>query len=181
MITKKIVSKKKIRVVPKSNIIPIPPITPTQPEELIEMETFHNNSRIIQVQPINVIDVNETENQSVTSIDENSIQINDSINNSKDGHNSQNIINPPDPVMCFNTSKSNKNLINFTGMLLISVTIIILVYFPAVSRLGWITLNELNLYIYICHCFFPVILPTLYFMYKPKHLIKVLKDLNLVK
>ena len=173
MITKKIVSKKKIHVV--HNIIPLPPIPPTQPEELIEMETFHNNSRIIQVQPINVIDVNETENQSVTSIDENSIQINDSINNSKDGHNSQNIINPP--VMCFNTSKSNKNIINFTGMLLISVMFIILGYFTVASRSGWISLREGNIYSFVPICCIPLIFPTIYFMYNPKHLINVLNDL----
>ena len=111
----------------------------------------------------------------MTSIDENSIQINDSINNSKDGHNSQNIINPP--VMCFNTSKSNKNLINFAGVLLIILIFIILGYFPLASRLGWITLRQVNIYTFIPLCSIPVLLPTMYFMYKPQHLINVLNDL----
>ena len=179
IIIKKIVSKKKICVVPKSNIIPIPPITPTQPEELIEMETFPSKSRIIQVQPINVIDVNETDNQSATSNGENGIQINDSINNSQHGDNNPmlplNSLNPP--VMCFNTSKSNKNLINFAGVLLIILIFIILGYFPLASRLGWITLRQVNIYTFIPLCSIPVLLPTMYFMYKPQHLINVLNDL----
>ena len=174
---KKIVSKKKIHVVPKSNIIRIPSTILTQPEESIEMKTFHTEPRIIQVQPINIIDVNDTNSQSVTSNNENSIPINDSINNSKHGNNLDMMLPLNSPVLCFNTSKSNKNIINFTGMLLISVMFIILGYFTVASRSGWISLREGNIYSFVPICCIPLIFPTMYFMYNPKHLINVLNDL----
>ena len=90
------------------------------------------------------------------------------------------MIPPSSPVMLFNTSKSNKNLINFPGMLLIIVMFIILGYFPVASRMGWISLREGNTYMYPVLCCIPVILPTMYFTCKPKHLINVVNDLQSV-
>ena len=172
---KEYISRKQIYTVPKSNICPVPNNTSSQHQhESIEMETFHSKSRIIHIQPINVIDndVNDTEN---LSIDEKSISINESINN----HDQLNDPTPCPPITMFNTSKSNKNLINFTGVLLIGVMLIIISYFPFASRMGWISQREGNIYIVVPLCCIPVVLPTIYFMYKPKHLVKVLKDLNL--
>ena len=132
-------------------------------------------SRIIHIQPINVIDndVNDIEN---LSIDEKSISINESINNPDQ----LNDPTPCPPITMFNTSKSNKNLINFTGMILISVMFIIIGYFPLASRLGWISQRNGNTYLFVPICCIPVILPTIYFMSNPKHLIRVLTDLQIL-
>ena len=157
---KKFVLKKQIRIVPKSNIIKT---SEKQSEEFIEMKTFHAKSRIIQVQAINIIDVNEIESQSST----------------------RNLVNDPNiklpqspPNILYNNSKRNKNLINFTGMILISVMFIIIGYFPLASRLGWISQRNGNTYLFVPICCIPVILPTIYFMSNPKHLIKVLRDMQ---
>ena len=119
------------------------------------MKTFHAKSRIIQVQAINIIDVNEIESQS----------------------NTRNLPQSP-PNILYNNSKRNKNLINFTGMILISVMFIIIGYFPLASRLGWISQRNGNTYLFVPICCIPVILPTIYFMSNPKHLIKVLRDMQ---
>ena len=84
------------------------------------------------------------------------------------------------PIMLYNTSKRNKNLINFTGMLLIGIMFIIIGYFPLPSRLGWISQSDGNTYFFVPICCIPVILPTIYFMSNPKHLIRVLTDLQIL-
>ena len=164
---KKFISKKQLSIVPKSNIITLPNKTSQkQYEESIQMETFHAKSRIIQVQSINVIDVDDMESQSATS--KNKKKANDPTITSQQSP----------PIMLYNTSKRNKNLINFTGMLLIGVMFIIIGYFPLASRLEWISQRDGNTYIFVPICCIPVILPTIYFMFNPKHLIRVLTDLK---
>ena len=81
-------------------------------------------------------------------------------------------------VMLFNTSKHNKNLISFTGVLILSFIFITQTILPLGSRLGWITQKNASLYLYIHLCCTPIIFPTIYFIRKPKYLISVLKDLQ---
>ena len=52
-------------------------------------------------------------------------------------------------VMLFNTSKHNKNLISFTGVLILSFIFIIQTILPLGSRLGWITQKNAGLYLYV--------------------------------
>ena len=170
---KKYILKKQIETVARSNIIIGKIINPPPtPEESIQMETFHSKARIIHIEPINVIYEDDIENKSNDR--KSCVSVNDFINNSEQ------VTNPIQKTpmnLMFNTSKYNKNLINSTGIILIAVMLIIIVYFPFASAMGWIGQRERNVYIWVLYCCIPVLLPTIYFMHQPKHLIKVLNDL----
>ena len=78
----------------------------------------------------------------------------------------------------FNNSKNNKNMINFWGVTILGVIFFVMAYFPIASRFGGISVAESALPAFIFQCCAPILLPAIFFMHKPKHLISVLKDLN---
>ena len=80
----------------------------------------------------------------------------------------------------FNVTKHNKNLINFSGISILVVFFIVYSGIILLSRFGWITATQIQFYAYVHHCCMPVILPTVYFIRKPNHLLVVMKDLNLL-
>ena len=142
---KKFMLKRNLQVVPQSMIFAISntnqAMSQREVEECengIEMETFHNNSRIINVQPFPQSDIsNETgyqhENESESQI-ENEIEIIAdplpiiplSFANSQLFE--QN--NPPQPQI--NNCKYNKNLINFVSVLMVFTIInVVLILFYA--------------------------------------------------
>ena len=82
--------------------------------------------------------------------------------------------------MTYNNTKSNKNIINFGGIAILSTIFIIIAYFIIISRFGGITVSALIVPAYIVQCCAPILLPTMYFIWEPKHLISVLKDLNIM-
>ena len=75
----------------------------------------------------------------------------------------------------YNTAKHNKNLISLTGMLILFALIFSFFSLVIASRLGWISILNLTIYMYFSLCFAPILLPTIYFTRKPQHLIVVLK------
>ena len=82
--------------------------------------------------------------------------------------------------MPFNTSKSNKNLINYSGITIFSAIFIGMAYVALTSRSDWSsqTVETYGVHVFIFLCCSPIILSTMYFFCKPKHLISVLKDFN---
>ena len=76
----------------------------------------------------------------------------------------------------FNNKKNNKNLISFTGALVL-FGIISAAIIPTIvsAQYGLISAEFIVLYLYILSCCLPVGLPTMYFMFEPKHFIRVLK------
>ena len=82
--------------------------------------------------------------------------------------------------LSFNNRKHNKNLISLTGILIIFVLIFTFFSLVIASRLGWISILNITMYMYFSLCFVPIILPTMYFTQKPQHLIVVLKDFNVI-
>ena len=82
------------------------------------------------------------------------------------------------PIMAFNNSKHNKNLINFIGIVVLSGLLILVAYFPMKSRSDWNIIKNGSVYFYVSQCLYPTVLPITYFMFYPNHLISVLKDFN---
>ena len=82
----------------------------------------------------------------------------------------------PLPMVQFNNKKNNKNLISFTGALVL-FGIISAAIIPTIvsAQYGLISAEFIVLYLYILSCCLPVGLPTMYFMFEPKHFIRVLK------
>ena len=86
----------------------------------------------------------------------------------------------PFHVQVFNITQYNKNLISFPGISFLVTYFLLMTGLAVGSRYGWISLVQLQLYWYIGFCCFPVIIPTIYFMRNPNHLISVMRDLNLL-
>ena len=85
----------------------------------------------------------------------------------------------PITTFAFNTTKYNKNLISFSGISILIVLLVLLGVFAVGSRSSWISHNQGITYVYINFCCLPVVLPTIYFIKKPNHLIVAMKDLDL--
>ena len=85
----------------------------------------------------------------------------------------------PITTIPFNTTKYNKNLISFSGISILIVLLVVLGVFAVGSRSSWISHNQGITYVYINFCCLPVVLPTIYFIKNPNHLIVAMKDLNL--
>ena len=92
----------------------------------------------------------------------------------------QETIANPFQVQAFNIAKYNENLISFPGISFIVTFILLMTGIVVGSRYGWISLVQTQLYWYIGFCCLPVILPTIYFMRNPNHLIIAMRDLNLL-
>ena len=75
-----------------------------------------------------------------------------------------------------NNSKSNKNIVNLSGLFIIGVIFYIALGLNISTRFGWITVSNGMIYFFVNFCCVPVLLPTLYFMRNPKHLVSVLQD-----
>ena len=86
----------------------------------------------------------------------------------------------PFHVQEFNITRYNKNLISFPGISFLVTYLLLMTGLLVGSRYGWISLVQTQLYWYIGFCCFPVIIPTIYFMRNPNHLISVMRDLNLL-
>ena len=84
------------------------------------------------------------------------------------------------PQLAFNVTKYNKNLISFAGISILVVFFLVYSGIISLFRFGWITATQVQFYVYVHQCCLPVILPTIYFMRKPNHLVVVMKDLNLL-
>ena len=92
----------------------------------------------------------------------------------------QETIANPFQVQAFNIAKYNKNLISFLGISFLVTFFLVITGIAVGSRYGWISLVQTQLYGFIGFCCLPVILPTIYFMRNPNHLIIVMRDLNLL-
>ena len=82
------------------------------------------------------------------------------------------------PRIQFNNKKNNKNLISFTGVLVL-FGIIVALFIPTIVSVqyGLISAEFIVMYFYILSCCLPIGLPTMYFMFQPKHFFCVLKHL----
>ena len=152
IIIKKIISRQSIQRIPKSNILPQPT---NDQEQSFQMATLHSTPRIIQVQPINEYDSGDwwKEANATTLL--------------------------CSPAVFPNNTKHNKNIFSLYGIFVISLSISITLGLGISSRFGWVTVSNAAIYFFFHFCLFPVLLPTVYFMKNPKHLISVLQDHNL--
>ena len=79
-----------------------------------------------------------------------------------------------------NNSKHNKNIININGIFIIGLTLYFLLGLAISSRFGAITVSQGQIYFFVYFCCIPILLPSIYFMRNPKHLISVLQDHNIM-
>ena len=91
---------------------------------------------------------------------------------------------PEDPKpafkLPFNNRKHNKNLISLTGILILLVFFTVVIFCVIATRLGWISILNVQMFLFFSECFVPIILPTMYFTYKPQNLILVLKEFDII-
>ena len=80
----------------------------------------------------------------------------------------------------FNNRKHNRNLISLSGVLILLILFFVIFFFLIASRLGWISILNVQMLLFFSECFVPIILPTMYFTYKPQNLILVLKEFNII-
>ena len=141
-------SRRNPQVLPQSSMIfaisnTIQEISPREEdveecENEMEMETFPNNSRIINVQPFQPYQIsNETEHQHEN---ENEIHIDNEIiadqlpTNPSIVANSQTFEQNNPPRLQINNWKYNKNLMNFTGVLIFVIMFKIMIIFLVGTR-----------------------------------------------
>ena len=151
ILIKKRISRQIIQRIPKSNILPQPT---NDQEQSFQMATLHSTPRIIQVRPINEYDSGDWWKEA----------------------NATTLLCSP---ALFNNTKHNKNIFSLYGVFVIGLSIFIALGLGISSRFGWVTVSQASIYFYFNFCLFPVLLPTVYFMRNPKHLISVLQDHNL--
>ena len=120
----------------------IKPMTNQTTEQSFEIKSFHKIPRLVLVKS-----TEGAENQSKTSK------------------------NKPLNSLQFNTSVKNKNLLSFSGLLILALDFILIAYFIVGSRRDWITLEQAELCFYLHVLCAPLMLPMIYFMRSPKHLV----------
>ena len=163
IIIKKLISRRIIQKIPKSNILPQPT---NDREQSFQMETFHSTPRIIQVQPINK---NDTGDLFLRTRQKNSLPLcHGKHGNILISEANVNLV----PAVLLNNHKYNKNIINLSGLFIIGMIYSIGLVLGFSRRFGWIIYPQAILYTFVHFCCVPIILPTIYFMRNQKHLIK---------
>ena len=144
----------------------------------IEMETFHTNSRIINVQPIQQSQIsNENENYENRNENGNENTISVQLSNSPShGTSIPTIEQNNPPGLQINNCKYNKNLISFTGVFVFVTILYLFIIITYMSN--HMSADATAFYLYVCFCLVSIGLPTIYFVYHPRHLINVLKGLH---
>ena len=185
IIIKKTLLKRNPQVIPQSNIFAISntsqEISPRDVEECendLEMETFHN-SRIINIQQFlqsqisNETEENQSENQIETEIIDHQLSINPSVVPNIETFEQNN-----PPQLQLNNCKYNKNLVNLTGVLMFVVILYLFFILMHVTIYHSWSVDSTAFYLYVFLCFASIGFPLIYFLYHPKHLINVLKELH---
>ena len=160
IIIKKLISRRIIQRIPKSNILPQ---RTNDREQSFQLETFHSTPRIIQVQPTNKNGTGDLFLQCPKH--ENTLTLEANVNLG--------------PAVLFNNHKYNKNIINLSGIFIIGMIYSIGLCLGFSTRFGWIMYQQAILFTFVHFCCVPVLLPTIYFIRNPNHLISVLRDHNL--
>ena len=153
---------KEAQVIPKSNII----ISKSQsiPKEHVETESVQNESHLSAIGAGIVYQPKSKETLAST------MDIFEFLEKSQ----------PKVITVTSNTNKNNKSLINLTGIAILSAIFIVLAYLILKSRDDWRSTETFEIFGFSIQCCSPIILPTIYFIRKPKHLISVLQDFNFV-
>ena len=169
IIFKKLISRRIIQRIPKSNILPQ---RTNDREQSFQLETFHSTPRMIQVQPIKKNGTGDL----ILPCPKNSLFL-------CSGKHENSLISEANvnlgPAVLFNNHKYNKNIINLSGLFIIGMIYSIGLCLGISRRFGWIMYPQAILYTFVHFCCVPVLLPTIYFIRNPNHLISVLRDHNL--
>ena len=152
---KKFLSRRIDQRIPRSNIVKPISIENTS-DQTFATKSSHSPSRIVAMQPVQTIEEYFRDTR----------------------------ILPEGPILTskflFNNRKHNKNLISISGVLILLVLFLVIFFLVIASRLGWINVLNVQMFLFFCKCFVPIILPTMYFTYKPQNLILVIKEFNIM-
>ena len=153
---------KKVQIIPKSNII----ISKSQsiPKQCVETESIQNESHLSMTET-SIVNQPKSEETSTSTMN-----IFEFLEKTQ-----PNVIK-----VTSNTNKNNKNLINLTGIAILSAIFTVLAYLILKSRYDWRNTETFEIFGFSIQCCSPIILPTIYFVRKPKHLISVLQDFNFI-
>ena len=127
------------------------PMSKNSSEQQYEMITFHTTPRKIVIRSAEIVD-----NQPTL------------------------IKNKPLDLPKFNTSAKNSSLLSFSGALILTVDFIFIACFTIGTRSNLVTMEQSVLFFHIHLLCSPIVFPMIYFLKKPKYLVVVLKDLNLL-
>ena len=152
VLVQKYVYTKIINKIPRSRITPAPDRNPSEPA--IEMKSILRTPNVNDVESIGGMNIEEFLEEKVRHITK--------------------------VPFSYNVTKNNKNLISFSGIFILFAFFLVFTGIVILSRFGWISTIHTQFYGYIYFCCLPVILPTVYFMRKPNHLVVVMKDLNIL-
>ena len=131
-------------------------------QETFELQAVESHLRMINVAPILL---EEQRFESLKNVD--TIQPINLLTGSNDVENSESEETPEvhDQVICFNTRKLNPNLISSGGL-----TFLFFIAFIILWNIRFANIDEkFKGYVYYC---LPIVLPIVYFIVNPKHLIK---------
>ena len=151
---------KKAQIIPKSNIITSK--SQSIPKKCVETESIQNESHL-SAKEAGIIYQPRSKETSASTMD-----IFEFLEKSQ----------PKVITVTSNTNKNNKSLINLTGIAILSAIFIVLAYLILKSRDDWRNTETFEIFGFTIQCCSPIILPTIYFIRKPKHLISVLQDFN---
>ena len=135
----------------------IPNTLHESPEPLEHLQK--NISRMINVAPINVVSYSISDPQTIQVSNEASGCLNNQVP-----------MQPPTNLLCLNTNRYNRNMIGYTGSMILSITISILAFFVAWNLHVTHDMNSFVISWYILNFCFSIGLPALYFILNPGHL-----------
>ena len=142
----------------------IPNTLHESPEPLEHLQ--ENISRMINVAPINVVSYSISDPQTIQVSNEASGCLNNQVP-----------MQPPTNLLCLNTNRYNRNMIGYTGSMILSITISILAFFVAWNLHVTHDMNSFVISWYILNFCFSIGLPALYFILNPRHLKIAVQDL----
>ena len=178
IIYKKVTSRRPVHPIPHPNTLQLSQVPHNLNEghqsndhlqETLELQPIPSISRIINVAPINVenneVPTNESDQKIEVPYDPTNFPSNPVP------------IPPSTQVLCLNNNKYNRNLISFTGSIILTVTIITAVFFITWNIHVTGDMKRVIFSWYMANFWLSVGLPTLYFVLNPSHLIIAVQDL----
>ena len=144
-----------------------------EPQDTLELQAVQSRSGIIHVAPINLEEQSFESLENIGAIQTINMPIkcNEFISIGVENPKSEENLEAPNQILCFNNQKFNPNLISSDGLMLLFLISFIL-YCIFVWQIRFASeLENVILKIHIIYCM-PIALPIVYFILNPKHLTK---------
>ena len=148
-----------------------------EPQDTFELQAVQSHSKIINVAPIHLEEQRVESLENIDMIQSIDLAIENSEFNKTDVENPESQETPevPDQKVFFNNQKFNQSLIGFAGL-----TLLFVIIFTVGPFFDWHfrfadNFESIVFKVHLYYCL-PIILPTVYFMMNPKHLIMAMRN-----